>query len=152
MQQWDDKLTAAGIARNPYGCFQEYVELNEPPCSSIARAHGTQQIIILQQFGESLGLRVLHGYYLHSGKPLGAWPLTRYTTLAACCLLSCCDLRLSCLGCLLSCLGCLFVLGSCCLAGVPAWPPLGCLPIQVLGGNGGGTPFTGCCCCMNPAF
>jgi hypothetical protein len=80
----------------------------------------------------------------HSGKPLGAWLLTRYTGLAACSLLSCCDLGLSCLG-------CLFVLGSC-LADIPFWPPpLVCLPIQVLGGNGGGTPFTGCCC-MNPAF
>jgi len=71
--------------------------------------------------------------------PLVAWVLTRYT-FAACCLLSCCDLGLSCFGCLSG-----TVLGSC-FAGTPVGPPLGCLPIQLLGGNGGGTPFTGRCC------
>ena len=147
--------SAGGARRNkpPMTAFnRSNVELNKSPGSSSTPVpHGTltsfcsmehRHIIILQQLGKSLGMWILRGY--HSGKPLGAGPLTRYITLAACCLLSCCDLGLSCLG-------CLFALGSC-LAGVPFWPPpLVCLPIQVLGGNGGGTPFTGCWC-MNPAF
>jgi hypothetical protein len=82
-----------------------------------------------------------------SNKPLAlvAWVLTRYT-LVACYLLSCWDLRLSCLSCLSR-----FVLGSC-FAGTPVGPPDGCLPIQLLGGNGGGTPFMGRCCGNSPVW